>query len=167
MPNTSFFARTALVTSLALGSATMASMPAFAEEDDDIAKITVSATGQASVAPDMALMSLSVLREAKTARAALDANNEAMAEILLAMKEEGIEDKDLQTSGFSIQPQFHYPKSRDNNNPQPPRIVGYQVSNNLTVRVRNLQKLGRVLDQSVTLGVNQGGNNRIYPISGS
>ena len=57
-----------------------------------------------SIAPDMAIMSFGVLKEAKTAREALDQNNKAMSDIFKAMKENGIEDKDMQTSGFSIQP---------------------------------------------------------------
>jgi uncharacterized protein len=76
--------------------------------------------------------------------------------VMAAMKAFGIEDRDLQTSGFSINPQYQYPKE---NEPQtPPKIVGYQVQNGLTVRVRDLTRLGEVLDQAVTLGVNSGGN---------
>ncbi|MEQ8482253.1 MAG: SIMPL domain-containing protein [Hoeflea sp.] len=119
--------------------------------------ITVSAEGVTAIAPDMAVISLTVLREAETAREALDANNQAMNEVLAAMKDEGIAERDLQTGGFSIQPRWVYP----DNNTQPreaPSIVGYQVQNTLTVRVRDLDRLGAILDTSVSLGVNQGGN---------
>lgn len=119
--------------------------------------ITVSAEGMTAIAPDMAVISLTVLREAETAREALDANNAAMNEVLSAMKEEGIAERDLQTGGFSIQPRWVYPDS--NTTPrEAPSIVGYQVQNTLTVRVRNLDRLGAILDTSVSLGVNQGGN---------
>jgi uncharacterized protein YggE len=104
----------------------------------------------------MAVISLSVVRLEKTARAALDANNEAMAALLEAMKAEGIAERDLQTSSFSINPQYLYPK-RDDGTQEAPRIEGYSVSNTLTVRIRDLSKLGAILDKSVTLGVNQGG----------
>lgn len=130
--------------------------PALAEEHEPVPQISVSATGEADVTPDMAVMHLSVLREANTAREALDANNAAMARVLAAMQDEGIEERDLQTSNFNIQPRYVYPKSEDGSH-QPPRIVGYQVSNALTVRIRDLDRLGAILDQSVTLGVNQGG----------
>jgi len=111
----------------------------------------------AAVAPDMAVVALTVLREAETARAALDANNEAMAAVLAAMKEEGIAERDLQTGGFSIQPRWVYPQNQNGTTEQP-RITGYSVNNTLTVRIRDLDRLGAILDSSVSLGVNQGGD---------
>ena len=69
----------------------------------------------------------------------------------------GIEDRDLQTSNFNIQPRYHYPKSSSGRN-QPPKLTGYIVTNSLTVRVRDLQNLGAILDNSVSLGVNSGGD---------
>ncbi|MEM9734110.1 MAG: SIMPL domain-containing protein [Pseudomonadota bacterium] len=119
-------------------------------------RIDVSATASAAVAPDMAVMDLSVLREADTAAEALSANNAAMAEVLASLKEAGIADKDLQTSNFNIQPRYFYPKRLKSGEQEPPRIVGYQVSNSLTVRLRDLTKLGGVLDRTVRLGVNSG-----------
>ncbi|MEO4041224.1 SIMPL domain-containing protein [Hoeflea sp. CAU 1731] len=118
--------------------------------------ISVTGEGTAQIAPDMAVINLTVLRQGKTAREALDASNEAMAAILAEMEATGIEDRDLQTSNFSISPQYVYPK-QDDNQRQPPTIEGYNVSNSLTVRIRDLANLGAVLDKSVTLGVNQGG----------
>lgn len=126
-----------------------------AQEMQAIPKIVVSGEGEATVSPDMALLSLAVVRQAKTAREALDANNEAMASVIKAMKEAGIEARDIQTSGLSINPQYVYPDER--NGEKEPRITGYEVTNTLSLRVRDLTKLGEVIDQSVTLGVNQGG----------
>lgn len=120
------------------------------------AVIKVSGEGSATTAPDMAILQLSVVKNAKTAREALDANNKAMAEVLAALRQEGIADRDLQTSGFSINPQYHYPQSDDGGS-RPPELVGYQVVNGVTVRVRDLAKFGEILDKSVSLGVNQGG----------
>lgn len=125
--------------------------------DEPTPRIIVSGEGEVSAAPDMAVISLTVLRESDTARAALDANNKSMTEILAAMKSSGIADKDLQTSGFSIQPRYVYPDPAKSE-PQEPKIVGYSVANSLSVRIRDLAKLGEILDQSVTLGVNQGGD---------
>ncbi|MEM8749045.1 MAG: SIMPL domain-containing protein [Pseudomonadota bacterium] len=121
------------------------------------ATIQVSATGNANIAPDMAIVNLSVLREADTAREALDANTKATAQVLQAMKDEGIEDRDLQTSNFSIQPRYFYPPRKKDGSQEQPRIVGYTVSNSLTVRIRDLTRVGAILDKSVTLGVNSGG----------
>ncbi|MDA4633629.1 SIMPL domain-containing protein, partial [Escherichia coli] len=99
-----------------------------------------------------------VLQEKPTAREALTANNETMAKVLDAMKKAGIAERDLQTSGFNIDPRYVYPDNKQGQPPQAPKIVGYAVSNSLSVRVRDLKKVGEILDQSVTLGVNQGGN---------
>lgn len=147
-PLAAAFAATALAAS--------AVAPAIASDNDITPQITVSATGTADIAPDMAVIGLTVLREADTAREALDANTKAMAEVLAAMQAVGIAERDLQTSNFNIQPRYVYPEPKDGIRPEP-RIVGYQVSNSLTVRVRDLERLGAILDQSVTLGVNQGG----------
>ena len=133
-----------------------ASGPALAAEGAATPRISVSATGTADLAPDMAVIRLTVLREADTARAALDANTQAMAGLLDALRAEGIEERDLQTSNFDIQPRLVYPDPADGTRPAP-RIAGYRVSNSLTVRIRDLDRLGAVLDSSVTLGVNQGG----------
>ncbi|MGI9353430.1 MAG: SIMPL domain-containing protein [Rhizobiaceae bacterium] len=133
--------------------------PSMATEDHRNT-ISVAGTGEISVAPDMALISIGVMREAETARAALTANNKAMASVLAAMKDKGIKDKDLQTSNFNIQPRYFYPKRKANGEQPAPKITGYVVSNNLDIRIRNLAKAGEILDLVVTLGVNTGGNIR-------
>lgn len=130
-----------------------------AEGDRREAVIAVTGEAQSTVAPDLAVVTLGVTRIEKTARAALDSDNEAMAAVLKALKDQGIANRDLQTSDFSIQPQYVYPENSDGTQ-KAPVLTGYQVSNTLTVRVRDLSKLGGILDQSVTLGVNQGGDIR-------
>lgn len=138
----------------------MAALPAAAETPTlNEAMISVSGEGEAALAPDMALVDLGVLREAETAAEALAANNTAMAEVLKAITEEGIAAKDVQTSGFTIEPQYRQTAAKDGSY-EPPVIVGYQVRNNVQVRVRDLDNLGKVIDRTVKLGVNQGGNIR-------
>lgn len=127
-------------------------------DDKQTATISLNGTGSMSIAPDMAIVSFGVVKEAKTARTALDENNKAMASILKAMEENGIEKKDLQTSGFNIQPKYFYPKRNANGEQASPEITGYIVSNNLTIRIRDIDKAGEILDLSVTLGINSGGN---------
>src|SRR5690606_15573709 len=122
--------------------------------DDRHPRVSVVGVGEAAVVPDMAELTLTVTREADTARAALDANNEAMAAVLAAMKEEGIEERDLQSEGFSINPRMVFPRDGSDT---PPRIAGYTVTNGLRVKVRDLARLGAIIDRSVSLGVNQGG----------
>jgi uncharacterized protein YggE len=121
-------------------------------------RIFVTGEGSVELAPDMAIVNLSVMREAPTARAALAANTEAMRKVLDALAALGIEKRDLQTANFAIQPRYTYPPQPATGAPQAPKLVGYTVRNALTVRVRDLAKLGEVLDTSVTLGVNEGGS---------
>lgn len=128
------------------------------EGDGPAPRIVVTGQGSANLAPDMALLQLTVTRQAETARAALDANSAAMAEVIAALRAEGIAERDLQTSQFSIQPRYVYPKPKSGEAQEPPRIVGYTVRNGLGVRIRDLDKLGAIIDRSVTLGVNEGGN---------
>ena len=129
-----------------------------AEENTPSPRILVTAQGSVDVAPDMAILSLTVTREADTARSALDANSSAMSKVLTAMKAEGIEERDLQTSGFSISPRYSRPAPKSSGEREPPEIIGYTVRNSLNVRVRDISIIGAVLDRSVTLGVNEGGN---------
>ena len=153
--------RTGLVALTLALAAAAAPLAAKAQETARPRESTVIVTGEgtAEMAPDMALVDLGVVKDAKTAREALDANNKAMADILAAMKDAGIEARDLQTSGFAINPQYQFPQSTTGENP-PPILLGFQVSNTVTLRVRDLSKLGEILDKAVTLGANHGGGIR-------
>ncbi len=134
------------------------SAAATADESNPLPRILVTGEGSIDLAPDMAILTLTVTRQADTARAALDANSAAMQEVQKAMRDAGIESRDLQTSGFSIQPNYVYPSQKSSAEREPPRIVGYTVRNSLTVRVRDITAIGAILDKSVSLGVNEGGN---------
>jgi uncharacterized protein YggE len=140
---------------LALAASIALPVAAYAADAAPQRRIMVLGEGEATVAPDMALLSLSVMREAMSAREALDANNQAMAEVIAAMKASGIADRDLQTAGVQISPRYDYVTKPDGT--QEARLAAYQVTNTLSVRVRDLAKTGEILDKSVTLGVNQGG----------
>lgn len=138
-----------LAASIALPAAALAAEPL-------APRVIVMGEGEMSVAPDLALLSLSVMREAITAREALDANNAAIAAVLAAMKSAGIADRDLQTSNLQINPRYDYVTKPDGT--QEAKLAAYQVTNTLAVRVRDIAKTGELLDKAVTLGVNQGGN---------
>ena len=120
--------------------------------------ITVSGEGKVQIAPDMAIITASIVSQMETAREALDENNKAMAKVIVALEEKGIEERDIQTSNFNIYPRYHHPKRDKSGEQKSPVIIGYQVSNGLTMRIRDLNMLGQILDQIVTLGVNSGGN---------
>ncbi|MER9403389.1 SIMPL domain-containing protein [Mesorhizobium caraganae] len=142
---------------LPLALAAAIAFPAIATAADSLPppRIIVSGEGQSTVAPDLALLTLSVMREAKTARTALDANNDAMAAVIAAMKSAGIKDRDLQTAGIQINPRYNYTNKPDGS--QEAELVAYQVTNTLSVRIRDIDKTGEILDKAVSLGVNQGG----------
>ena len=117
--------------------------------------ISIQGHGEVAAAPDMAMVSSGVTTQGATAREALDANTAAMTDLIATLKEAGIEARDIQTSGFSVNPNYVYSDERDANGYSlPPRINGYQVSNNVTVKVRQLEGLGTILDKSVTVGAN-------------
>ena len=116
----------------------------------------ISVTGEAtvSVPPDLAQIDGGVTSEAKTAREASDANNAAMGKVLLALKGAGIDEKDIQTSRLSLQPQ------NAPNRTGPPPIVGYRASNRVTIRLRDVTKVASVIDTLVGAGANDiGGIN--------
>ncbi len=133
-----------------------ASLPSVARAEPVPPHITVVGEGEKAVQPDMAILSLSVMREAPTARAALDASNEAIAAVIAAMKSAGIAERDLQTAGLQINPRYDYVARQDGG--QEGKLAAYQVTNTLSVRVRDIAKTGELLDQAVTQGVNQGGS---------
>ncbi|MBJ3783597.1 SIMPL domain-containing protein [Devosia sediminis] len=117
--------------------------------------IAIEGRGEVRAAPDMATINSGVTTQGATAREALDANTTAMNELIAALKEAGIEARDIQTSGFSVNPNYVYSDERDANGYSlPPKINGYQVMNTVTVVVRDLADLGSILDTSVTVGAN-------------
>lgn len=132
-----------------------AALPAHAAEPKP-GMISVTGTGDAAARPDLAVLNLSVREQSKTAAGALSANNAAMAKVLEAMKGIGVEERDLQTSSFNIQP--IYTQIKKSNNRIDHEITGYAVTNALTVRLRDVSRVGEALDLSVRLGVNQGGS---------
>lgn len=119
--------------------------------DRPLRTLTMTGTGEMRAKPDTAIVTLGVMSRADTARAALTANNAAMTAILSSLEAAGIAKKDIQTSNFSVNPVYDY----DNTGAKPPRITGYDVSNQLAVTVRKLDTLGTILDEAVSKGSNQ------------
>ena len=137
-----------LAAALCLGIAI--SSPAMADETKMQRVISLTGQGQIRLAPDLAIVTAGVVTEAEAASGALAANAKAMQTVLEALKSAGIDEKDTQTSNFSVQPRYDY--SRDG---KPPVLTGYAVSNNVTITVRKVDNLGRILDQLVSSGSNQ------------
>jgi uncharacterized protein YggE len=120
------------------------------------AMISVIGEATVSVPPDLAEIEGGFTSEAKTAREASDANNTAMGKVLLALKAANIDQKDIQTSRLSLQPQTQSAPNRSG----PPSIVGYRASNHVTVRLHDVAKVASVIDMLVGAGANEiGGIN--------
>lgn len=139
-----------LLAALALMALPALAAPALAD-DEKRRTMSMTGIGEASDVPDMATISTGVVSEARTAAEALAANTRAMQAAVAGLKQLGIADRDLQTSNFSVSPTYHHDPKRN----VPPKIVGYAVSNQLTVVVRDLESLGPVLDKVVRDGANQ------------
>ena len=123
--------------------------PAFAEGGKMPRIISLSGHGEVRATPDLAYVTSGVVTQGATAAEALAANSKAMTDLFAALKESGIEDRDVQTSNFSVQPRYDF------SNNQAPKMVGYDVSNNVTVTLRKVDTLGALLDRMVQSGSNQ------------
>jgi uncharacterized protein YggE len=141
--------KTASLLALALAAA-IHSSPASAHDEPQRRTVTISASGTVKTKPDQVEITTGVTSQAPTAREALDKNTESMAKVVTGLKEGGLESKDIQTSEFSIQPLYQNRKGEG-----APFIVGYQVTNTVFLTVRDVGKLGAVLDKITTLGANQ------------
>jgi uncharacterized protein YggE len=109
----------------------------------------LSAYGETKIAPDMASINLGVMTEARTAAEALAANATRMSAVIASLRKAGIAEKDIQTSNLNLGAQYRYVQN------EPPVLTGYQASNQVTVTVRDLKKLGAAVDATVTAGANQ------------
>ena len=114
--------------------------------------VTVAGLGEVKVKPDMASISTGVTTDGPTARAALARNSTAMEAVLKALKDAGVAEDDIQTSNFSVQPVYG---AMQPGQTSVPRIVSYQVSNQVSARIKELKKLGATLDALVQAGSNQ------------
>ena len=112
--------------------------------------VSVSATGSVVAVPDIAYITAGVLTEGDTARDALNRNNVITAKLIDGLKTVGIAAKDIQTSQLNVSPR--YTQSKEG---RPATVSGYTVSNQVRVTVRDVKRLGEVLDQAITLGANQ------------
>ncbi len=136
-------------TAVALLTACSAAPEAAAQNSNTARTITVSGEGRASAVPDMAVISIGVQSDGDTAAAALRQNSTTMKATIDKLKDLGVANKDIQTSGLGVNPRYDYEQNRSN-----PRIIGYTASNTLTVRLRNLNDAGAVIDQTVQSGAN-------------
>lgn len=144
----------ALWCALALAALAPAGTAAAAEDEPQPRLMSLTGEGMVTAAPDIAVLSIGVVSEDRTARQALFANTRSMTALVDAMKQAGVEARDLQTSGFNVSPKYNRPRRTQTGPQPPPEIVGYSVRNTLTVRIRDLNSAGEILDTAVSLGSN-------------
>ncbi len=111
--------------------------------------LSVSAQAEAHRIPDVATISAGVVTQAADANAAMRANAAEMDKVMASVRAAGIAERDIQTTGINVNPQYIYAENT------PPKITGYQASNTVSLKVRDLGKLGKVLDALVASGANQ------------
>lgn len=112
--------------------------------------ITISGEGKVTAIPDIATIQLGLTTEKKTVADAQKENTDKMNQLNKQLKDKGVEAKDIQTSNYSIYPQYDW-----NNGKQ--TLRGYQVNQTVTVKIRNLDKIGDILSAAGNLGLNQVG----------
>lgn len=112
--------------------------------------LSMSGHGEVQAAPDQAQVTAGVTTAAPTAAAALSANTARMKTVFAALEKMGVPERNIQTVNFSVSPQ--YTNGADN---LPPRLTGYQVSNDVALRLDDVSRLGAALDALVGAGANQ------------
>lgn len=149
--------RVGLAGVLALVACGVGAPPAPAQPASSEAGAVVSVNGEGEVEsrPDVAVVSAAVVRQAPSAEAALARSSEAMAQVLDALERAGVDEADVQTSGFQVSPLRRPRPARGDEPPPGPDIVGYEVTNRVSVRARDLDRLGVLLDSVVRAGANR------------
>ncbi|MGA8651811.1 MAG: SIMPL domain-containing protein [Xanthobacteraceae bacterium] len=137
--------------------AAIAGAPSAALADDakpaPEARIIVIGEGSVSAPPDYARITSGVTTRAKTAKEAGDADAKVMAGILASLQNSGVEQKDIQTSRFSVQPVYTAPGPNIEQ-----RLTGFSVSNQVAITIRQIDKVGEILDRLVTAGATDAGH---------
>jgi uncharacterized protein len=132
---------------IAAGLPLFASAGAEAEQALPPARVIVDGDGQISLPPDYARIRGGITTRAKTAKEAAAANAKQMTAIIVALGDAGVEQKDIQTSHFSIQPVYAAPAPNTE-----PKLTGFSVSNQVSVAIRQIAHAGEILDHLVELG---------------
>lgn len=112
-------------------------------------RLDVAATGEVNRVPDLALISAGVVTRAATATQAIRQNAEQMERVIAALRRAGIAERDIQTSSINLNPEYRYAEN------QPPVLTGYQASNQVSIRFRDIEETGAILDALVAQGANQ------------
>jgi len=129
---------------------------ALAAEVPEPRTITVTGIGKIAAKPDIAVIATGVTAQAPSAAEAMRQNTQRMAALFAALKAAGVAERDIRTSGLSLQPVYGRQNSGTlNSPPHPPKVVAFRASNQVSVRFRDLPNVGAVLDTLISAGANQ------------
>lgn len=120
-----------------------------ATQASDATLLNISAQAEARRVPDVATLSAGVVTQAVDGNTAMRENAVQMDKVMAAIKAAGIAERDIQTSGINLSPQYRYAEN------EAPKITGYQANNTVSLKVRDITKLGKVLDSLAAQGANQ------------
>lgn len=123
--------------------------PALPQPESGATLLELSARGEVTRVPDVALINAGVVTQAPDAAAAIRENAARMARIVSALERAGVAKRDIQTATINLMPQYRYGEN------QPPAITGYQAANSLNIRFRDIGRAGAILDALVESGANQ------------
>lgn len=115
--------------------------------------ITISATGEIYARPDLGVITFSVINEAKIVTEAMAENTDRMNRVISAIKKQGVEDKDIKTTSFNIYPRYEYTERGYGER----TIAGYEVTQRLQVKIRDLEKVGTIIEKATNAGANDVG----------
>ena len=134
-----------------LAAALLAAPSAFAQEPPRPATLSLSATGEVSLAPDQATVSAGVVTSADTAAAAVRANAQAMTAVFAQLRRAGVAERDMQTRNLTVNPVYSQPERSSMGTP---RITGYEARNTVAALVRDIDTVGAVIDAMFDAGAN-------------
>ena len=141
----------AMVAAVVAATALFEARTAMAADGDKLERtISVSASGTVTAEPDIAHISAGVTTEGETAKDAIARNSAVMGKLIEGLKGAGIAARDIQTTTLQVEPRYTQPKDG-----RPGAISGYRVVNQVRLTVREVKRLGEVLDQAIALGANQ------------
>jgi uncharacterized protein YggE len=118
--------------------------------DQQLYTITIAGEGEVEAVPDIAQITLGVETNSAQVAVAQQENTQKVNQMIASLKQLGIEEKDIKTSQYSVYPQYDYPDGRQ-------ILRGYQISQSVTVKIRNFDNIGKALEMAGSAGVNQVG----------
>ncbi|UZK65397.1 SIMPL domain-containing protein [Sphingomonas sp. M1-B02] len=146
MNRKTLFATAAALTAVALPAAAQDGRPAMMHMEGTV--LDIVADGSSTRVPDLAVIQAGVVTQAVTAGDAMRQNSARMATVLAALRRAGVAERDIQTASVSLSPQYRYVQN------EPPVITGYQASNQVSIRFRDIARSGTILDTLVREGAN-------------